>query len=357
MATKHTKLVHKPRIRQRDNLLYEQLQYTGHIQAKTQFELLVYDKLGAETYTSDAVTILKKMDASKINWLCVRGLSDVKIIEDLCQQFELSTLFMQDVLNTRHIAKIQEMEQGILAILDLFSHTDHENLDKEHVSLLLKKGLVILFQESQVDLFSEIRKAIVTNTGKVRSQSADYLYNLLFSSIVDTYLAVLDTQRDQMLDMEDKLMEFGNDHVRVGRSIQLVRKDYMLLRKNLLPLRTDFLHLLESDYVKPANAIYYKDTHDHLLQVFQLIDNAKETITSLVDLYLANNDLRMNQIMSRLTVLSAIFIPLTFLAGIWGMNFRAMPELYWPYGYLFAWGVMAIVASGIIWWLWKKKWF
>jgi len=337
--------------------LYEQLQYTGDINAGTHFELTVFDKLSVETHTSDTIAILKKMDMNKVNWLCVKGLSDVAAIQNFSRQFDLPNLWMQDVLNTRHIAKVEEMEHGFLTILDVFSRSENQTIDKEHVSLLMKKGVVISFQESQVDLFSEIRKAIVTNTGKVRAESADYLYNLLFSSIVDTYLAILDAQRDQMLDMEDALMEFGNDHVAVGRSIQLLRKDYMLLRKNLLPLRSDFELLLASNQVKAANKIYYKDTSDHLSQVFQLIDNAKETITSLVDLYLANNDLRMNQIMSRLTVVSAIFIPLTFLAGIWGMNFKIMPELSWQYGYLFAWGTMLVVALLVIWWLWKRKWF
>ena len=357
MKQKTPKPVRRPRIRQRDNLLYEQLQYTGEIHAGTHFELTVFDKSGIKTHTSDDLAILNHMDLNKVNWLCVRGLSDVNLIEEFCRQFDLPNLWMQDVLNTRHIAKIEEIEHGFLTVLDVFSYNDHHTLDKEHVSLLMKQGVIISFQESQVDLFSEIRKALVTNTGKVRSESADYLYDLLFSSIIDSYLAILDVQRDQMLDMEDKLMEFGNDHVAVGRSIQLVRKDYMLLRKNLWPLRSDFAILLESHHVKATNKIYYKDTRDHVLQVFQLIDNAKETITALVDLYLANNDLRMNQIMSRLTVLSAIFIPLTFLVGVWGMNFKAMPELSWQYGYLFAWGVMAFVAVVVIWWLWKKKWF
>ena len=153
-------------------------------------------------------------------------------------------------------------------------------------------------------------------------------------------------------------MEFDNTRPSdIGRDIQRVRKDYMLLRKNLLPLREEFATLSESPLIKAANKIYYKDTFDHLLQVLQLIDNAKESITALVDLYLANNDLRMNHIMSRLTVLSAVFIPLTFLVGVWGMNFRHMPELEWTYGYLFAWVVMIVVAGAVVWWLWRKKWF
>ncbi|HPW90251.1 MAG TPA: magnesium/cobalt transporter CorA [Paludibacteraceae bacterium] len=357
MKQKSQKPTRRPRIRQRDNLLYEQLQYTGDIHEGTCLELTVFDKSGIKTHTGDDLTVLNQMEPTKVNWLCVRGLSDVNLIGKLCRHFELPNVWMQDVLNTRHIAKIEEIDYGFLTVLDVFSYNEHHTLDKEHVSLLMKKGVIISFQESQSNLFAEISKALTTNTGKVRSESVDYLYDLLFSSIIDSYLAILDTQRDQMLDMEDQLMEFGGDHVAVGRAIQLVRKDYMLLRKNLGPLRTDFSILLESNYVKDSNKIYYRDTRDQLLQVFQLIDNAKETITALVDLYLANNDLRMNQIMSRLTVVSAIFIPLTFLAGVWGMNFRVMPELSWQYGYLFAWGVMGVVALGVIWWLWKKRWF
>ena len=285
-------------------------------------------------------------------------MSDVTKIEQLHTHCGISILWLQDILNTRHIAKIEDQHDALLTITDIYTQTAGNTLDKEHVSVLLQSGCVFSFLESYTPLFAPIVDAILNNKGKVRRQSADYLYNLLLSHIFDGYLSILDRQRDRILDMENTLMEFDNTRPSdIGRDIQRVRKDYMLLRKNLLPLREQFATLSESPLIKAANKIYYKDTLDHLLQVLQLIDNAEESITALVDLYLANNDLRMNHIMSRLTVLSAVFIPLTFLVGVWGMNFRHMPELEWTYGYLFAWVVMIVVAGAVVWWLWRKKWF
>ncbi|MGN0187011.1 MAG: magnesium/cobalt transporter CorA [Paludibacteraceae bacterium] len=346
-------------IRRRNNLLYEQLQYNGEKRIGTQFELLVFDKTDARHFASDSLNdIADHIDQSKANWLCINGLSDVEKIESLNTRFDISILWLQDILNTHHIAKIEEQHNALLTITEVYTQTGTNPLDKEHVSVLLQQGCVFSFQESHTPLFEPIADAIRNNKGHVRQHSADYLYNLLLSHIIDGYLSILDQQRDRILDMENILMEFDNTRPSgIGRDIQMVRKDYMLLRKNLLPLREQFATLTESHQIKTANKIYYKDTFDHLLQVLQLIDNAKESITALVDLYLANNDLRMNHIMSRLTVLSAVFIPLTFLVGVWGMNFRYMPELEWPYGYLVAWGIMILVSGAVIWWLWRKKWF
>lgn len=348
----------KMHLRQRNNLLYEQLQYMGDRMGGTQFELLVFDKATMHRYTSDQPTILDNIDPKKVCWLCVRGLSDTAKLQPLCAALQIPTLWLQDVLNTHHLSKIEELDTAVLTILDLFSSDAQEQIEKERVGLILKPGLVVSFQETQNDLFVDIANAIANNEGKVRNESADYLYNLLFSNIVNGYLGILDMQREQMLDMENVLMEFGDEKPNdIGRDIQMVRNDYIQLRRNLLPLCENFRILTESAQVKAANKIYYKDTFDHLLQVFQMIDSAKENITALVDLYLANNDLRMNRIMSRLTVLSAIFIPITFLAGVWGMNFRVMPELDWQYGYLLAWGSMLLVAGAIAVWLWRKHWF
>ncbi|MGM9746065.1 MAG: magnesium/cobalt transporter CorA [Paludibacteraceae bacterium] len=343
----------------RNNLLYEQLQYTGDKHLDTQFELFVFDKSDAQHFVGDtADAIAEHIHPDKVNWLRVTGLADTAKIEQLHTRFGISVLWLQDILNTRHIAKIENQRTALLTITDVYTQADNAPIDKEHVSVLLQKGCVFSFQESRAPLFAPIADAILNNKGKVRRQSADYLYNLLLSHIFDGYLSILDRQRDRILEMENTLMEFDNTRPSgIGRDIQMVRKDYMLLRKNLLPLREQFATLSESPLITAANKIYYKDTFDHLLQVLQLIDNAKESITALVDLYLANNDLRMNHIMSRLTVLSAVFIPLTFLVGVWGMNFRYMPELEWTYGYLFAWVVMIVVAGAVIWWLWRKKWF
>lgn len=358
MKEKKTTKSIKKHLRQRNNLLYEQLQYTGNYTESTHFELIVFDAHTIHRHTADQPTVSDNIDPAKTNWLCVRGLCDTAKLQPLCAKLQIPTLWMQDILNTHHLSKIETLGDTILTILDVFSGNTSSEATKERISLILKPGLVISFQETPNDLFTDITNAITNNEGKVRSQTADYLYNLLFSNIVNGYLGILDIQREQMLDMENRLMEFDDEKPKdIGRDIQMVRNDYIQLRRNLLPLRENFAILTESTQVKAANKIYYKDTFDHLLQVFQLIDSTKENITALVDLYLANNDLRMNRIMSRLTVLSAIFIPITFLAGVWGMNFRIMPELDWQYGYLLAWGSMLIVAGAVTWWLWRKHWF
>lgn len=360
MIRKTSKVVRMPRKRLRDNLLYESLQYTGNLTDKTSFELTVYDGMRVdELHFETSKDVIKAINPQKTNWLHVSGLADVNAVSSLCKGLGFEVLWIQDILNTRHIAKIEESPELSLTVLDAFTYDENEVLQKEHISIVLGKHFVISFQETKRDHFKDIRKAIVANNAKVCTQTADYLYNLLLSNIADNYLAVLDVQRDRMVELEDALMEFNEDHEETGRLIQAYRKEYLLMRKNIMPLKEEFRELLRlnSDLISKANLIYFKDTYDHLKQVFQLIDNAKESIKSLVDLYMANNDLRMNQIMKRLTVVSTIFIPLTFLAGVWGMNFSNMPELHYQYGYFVAWAIMITVGVLIYLFFRRMKWF
>lgn len=359
MKKKNIKLPRLSRARQQDHLLYEKLQYTGTQQVETNYILSVFDASGVhENHFKEANAVLKAIQPGKTNWLHVKGLADVHNVEKLCTGLGLPLLWIQDILNHLHIAKIDEAPGMLFTVIDAFSYNDKLELKKDHLSLLLCKDLVLSFQENDDSRFDDISKAIVANVGKVRTQTADYLYNLLLSNVVDSYLQVLDYQRDRLLDMEDVLMEFNTDHEEMGRSIQLYRKDYMRLRKSIMPLKDEWHELMEVEgLISMSNKIYFQDTYDHLTQVFQLIDNTKETIASLVDLYMANTDLRMNHIMKRLTVMSTIFIPLTFLVGVWGMNFRNMPELFWEYGYFIAWGIMLAVGAIVYFWLRKKKWY
>lgn len=360
MRKKYIKLARLPQIRVKDHLLSEELQYTGNKQIKTQYLLTVYDSQGTnQHHFSEASQVLKAIHSDKINWLHVLGMADVKNIEKLCTGLGMPLLWIQDILNDRHIAKIEESPNMVLSVIDAFDYDSERVLKKDHMSLILGENLVVSFQETTDNRFLTIHQAIAANIGRVRIQSADYLYNLLLSNVIGGYLTVLDYQRDVMLDMEDTLMEFNSDHEEMGRNIQYYRKDYMRMRKNIMPLRDEYRELfqLENKLIREENKIYFKDTYDHLIQVFQLIENSKETITSLVDLYMANTDLRMNHIMKRLTVMSTIFIPLTFMVGVWGMNFSNMPELNWRYGYLVSWAVMLIVGVIVYIWLRRKKWY
>lgn len=338
-----------------NNLLYENLVYNGKSDVQTSIQLVCYDKEAIKTsHFENAKDLLLNLENTKVNWIHITGLKNVEIIEDICLAFGLQVPIIQDILNATHIAKIEETNGVLLAILDAYAYDDAMSLNREHLSFVLGNHFVISFEENHTNRFEAVSKALESNIGQVRSQKADYLFNLLINIIVDSYLEVLEIYQNSLLEMEDLLMEFSADHKESGQKIQHFRKDYSKLKKGISPLREQFGHLIlmESGLIGKSSRIYYRDTYDHLRQVSLIMDANRETIASLMDLYLANNDLRMNLIMKQLTVISTVFIPLTFLVGVWGMNFRFMPELEWANGYLYSWIIM--IAVGLLLYFWFR---
>ena len=201
------------------------------------------------------------------------------------------------------------------------------------------KEYVFSFQESDLPLFDNIEKAITQNTARVRNRPTDYLFCLLINNVFSNYLDIIATLEDVLGTMEDEIIT-GNPRDDFGNRIQANRRDYLQLKKSILPLKDDFNKL-----------------EDRMLFIIQSIEICRETQASLLDLYFSNNDLKMNEIMKRLTVVTTIFIPLTFVVGVWGMNFKSMPELEWQYGYLMAWGLMGIIVIGVWWYIKKQHWY
>jgi magnesium transporter len=344
-------------LRQKNNLLYENLQYIGDSDLPTHLKLIVFDSQSiSKSDFSKSEDLLKKIDAGKVNWIMVNGLHDVAEIKVLCEALNIPPLWIQDILNPQHIAKIEESSMGILSLID-YNIIIEEQLKVQKFSFVLTKNCLVSFQESNDGVFDEIQAALENHGGRVRDKGSDYLLNLLISNIINNNLTVLDEITEQMIDIEDLLMQFSDNSINTEIRIQDVRKNLLKVRKGIFPLRDNYNILLNSVFVEQNNHIYFQDTKDHLLQAVQMIGYAQETISSLVDLYLANNDLRMNHIMSRLTIVSTIFIPLTFLVGVWGMNFANMPELTWKYGYLFAWGVMLITVIIVVFRLKNRRMF
>ena len=220
------------------------------------------------------------------------------------------------------------------------------------------KEYVFSFQESDLPLFDNVKKAITQNTTRVRNRPIDYLFCLLINNVFSNYLDVIATLEDVLGIMEDEIIT-GNPHDDFGNRIQANRRDYLQLKKSILPLKDDFNKLMhnENKLVCDDDMIYLNDLEDRMLFIIQSIEICRETLTSLLDLYFSNNDLKMNEIMKRLTVVTTIFIPLTFVVGVWGMNFKSMPELEWQYGYLMAWGLMGIIVIGVWWYIKKQHWY
>lgn len=345
--------------RMENNQIAEQYQYSGmHSEITTQFLLISYDKESMTELQSDSYAeILLAMQPSKINWLIVKGLTNTEAISHICQNVGLGRLEIQDILNPNHPAKIETSPNHILIVLNE-CYQEEDALKQEHFTLLMKKDLLITFQETELHLYKNVKEAINENKTQIREKNSDYLLSVLLNNTIGNYITLLLQLEDTLGELEDTLLEQteGKD---IRTQIQKTRKEYRMIKQTVGILNEEYSQLFIPDntLIGSQAKSAYSDVKDHLKYAIQLLESCRETLSSLSDLYVSNNDLRMNRIMQRLTVVATIFIPLTFLAGVWGMNFKVMPELNWSYGYPLAWIIMII--TGLFLWLFfaRRKWF
>lgn len=337
----------------KNNLLSEKLVYTGDTRTPTHLHLLRYTPDDVHESSADFLPQLEPQLSEKgMIWLQVHGLQQTETVREVCARFGIDFLVMQDILNADHPTKVEEHEHYMLVVAKYFRAEE-----EMQVCMIQGADFVLSFIESESPLFDDIPPAIRSNVLRFRSRPSDYLLSVLLNSLTANY-ATLITRLDGELDDLETCLLSTTECRETGGRIQELRRRYLQLKQAALPLRDQYAKLLHSDSellhrnVRP----FFDDVNDHLQYVVQQIDLCRETLSSLVDLYISNNDLRMNAIMKRLTVVSTIFIPLTFLAGVWGMNFRAMPELDWEYGYVVAWAVMLLIGAGVYLFFRKKEW-
>lgn len=343
----------------KNNLLSDQLVYNGESQTPTHIHLLTYNQDDVEESTADKFEAIEnKIQSGAINWVQVHGLRNTETVRLICEHFEIDFLVLQDILNADHPTKVEEHEQYNVIVLKLFEYNGIEELGQQQLCLIQGKEFVLTFLEKETDFFDNVTQAIVGNVIKIRTRQSDYLLSVLLNNVMSNYISLITTIDDALEDLEEELLtiKYKND---IGMLIQVRRRQYMDMKRAILPLKEQYAKLLraENDLMHKINRPYFNDVNDHLQFVLQTIDICRETLSALVDLYISNNDLRMNDIMKRLTVVSTIFIPLTFLVGVWGMNFRFMPELDWKYGYFYAWTVMLVITLIVYWFFKKKKWY
>lgn len=349
----------------RNNLLSEKLVYTGHSKVSTKLHLITYDSNEIhETSATDFSTIQKALNKDQINWLQVQGLKDTELIREICDHFSINFLIIQDILNANHLTKIEEHDDYIVLILKLFRHSENQEEDEsdellqQQVGIILGDNFVLTFLENDSNFFNDVHTALRDNILKIRNRQSDYLLSVLLNGVIGNYINIVSSIDDALENLEEKLLSIHTQKD-IGAQIQALRRQYMLIKKAVMPLKEQYIKLLRAEctLMHKANRAFYNDVNDHLQFVLQTIEICRETLSSLVDLYISNNDLRMNDIMKRLTIVSTIFIPLTFLVGVWGMNFQFMPELNWKYGYLFAWLLMFIIGIIVYLYFRKKKWY
>ncbi len=309
-----------------------------------------------ENHAVDVNNLAKEISADKFHWININSLYDVKLLEKVGKHFGLHNLLLEDILQTEHIPKYEEFDKHLFITLKMISVTEEGKIEFEQVAVVLGKNYVISFQEQPGDFFDPVRKRLLDPSAQVRNKSSDFLFFRLIDVIVDNYFVVLENIADQMEEMEARTM--GENEEDNLREILNVKKNLILLRKSVFPLREALSKLskTESEIIQDNNLKYLSDIYDHTIHVIQSIETYRDLVSSLMDLHLSSISYRMNVVMKVLTIISTIFIPLTFLAGVYGMNFHYFPELDWPYAYPLFWLICIILAVCMLIFFRRKKW-
>ncbi len=314
-----------------------------------------------ESQIDDLDAVQAFMDRHPVTWVNVDGLGDAGVLSSLAARFNLHKLAMEDVVNVHQRAKVERYRDNLFIVARMAMK--EVELSSEQVSLFLGKGFVLTFQERPGDCLDPVRQRLRTSKGQIRSSGADYLAYTILDAIVDQYFPVLEAMSEQLDVLEDEVLE--DPESRTVSRIHEVRRDLLMLRRAIWPLREAVNSLLRDSesYFSEDTRLFLRDLYDHTIQVMDLIESFREVGAGLVDVYLSSVSNRMNEVMKVLTMIATIFIPLSFIAGLYGMNFNPakspfnMPELNWYFGYPFAVGLMALVALGMLWFFKRKRWF
>jgi magnesium transporter len=338
------------------------LTYVGdEVKVATNITLIEYnddfEKVKKITNLHDCKT---SSPSQQITWLNVDGIHEVNVIETIGQRYDLHPLIMEDILNTQQKPKFEYFDADKL-LYTTFKMLEYNPYTREvgieHISLVLGDSYLLSFQEEkQRDIFETVLERIQKSVGKTRKNGADYLFYSLMDSVVDNYFLVLEKLADQLEKLEEEVINTPKQ--KNVNELYNLKRELTLMRKHVWPLREMMSMLIreESPLISANTSLYLRDVYDHVTQVLETIDSYRELIASLLDLYLSSVSNKMNNVMKVLTVISVIFMPLTFVAGIYGMNFDNMPELHWRYGYYFVWGIMITLVIAMLFYFKKKDW-
>ena len=324
-----------------------------------------YDAENFEMHEAETVeACFASKEKPGITWINVEGIHDISIVEKLGACFGLHPLIVEDIVNTGQRPKVDIADDYIFIVMKVITWDQAAKvIHVEQASLIFGSSFVITFQEKQGDLFSGVISRIKNNKGRIRKLGADYLAYTLIDNIVDNYFKVLENIGEDVEEMEEELLD--NPTPETSHKIHFIKREMIFLRKSVWPLREiiSALEREETPLIKETTIIYLKDIYDHTIQVIDIIETYGDIISGMLDVYLSSISNRMNAVMKVLTIIATIFIPLTFIAGIYGMNFNAekspfnMPELNWYYGYPLVLGLMAAIGIIMLIFFKRKKWF
>lgn len=292
-----------------------------------------------------------------ITWINVNGIHETKLIETLGERFGLHPLTIEDIVNTTQRPKMEEFDDYIFIVVRMLYYSkERDEVANEQVSLIVGPEYVISFQERSEDVFEAVRARIRNNKGRLRKMKADYLAYALMDCVVDGYFLILEKLGEEIEALEDEIVESPESNTM--QRIHYLKREVLHIRKSVWPLREEIAALLrsESPIIQEPTYAYFRDVHDHAIRIIDTVETYRDMLMGMHDTYLTAVSNRMNEVMKLLTIIATIFIPLTFVVGVYGMNFYNMPELSWRYGYLGVWTAMAAIVLGMIAYFRRKGW-
>ena len=325
---------------------------------KTRISLIDFDEENLQEKVLDNIEAAFPLkDLPTVTWINIDGLHDIDVIEKTGQCFDIHPLVLEDILNTGQRPKSEEFEDFVFVVLKmLYYEKNGEELNSEQISLIFGRNFLISFQEIQGDVFKTVRERIRKPKTRIRKAGCDYLAYALIDAIVDHYFLILETLGENIEILEAELIE--NPTSKTMQTIHDLKREMIYLRKQIWPIREIINNLVkgESSLIGESTHLYFRDVYDHTIQVIDTIESFRDILGGMLDMYLSTVSNKMNEVMKVLTIIATIFIPITFVAGIYGMNFKFMPELEWRWGYLMFWVIIAVVVGSMTVYFKKKKW-
>jgi magnesium transporter len=349
----------KHRVSQKKGMPPGSLIHVGETRtAETKITLFTYAEAGLNEFSSNSMKpIIEKLDPGRVNWINVSGLSQTEIIGDIGEHFSLHPLTLEDILQTGQRPKLEDHGDYLYLVLKmLYPDGNGDKVQYEQISLILGKNFVLSFLESERDVFDPVRERIRKIKGKISSLGADYLLYTLIDAIVDHYYVVIEKIGDDIESTEEELVTHPTSGIL--QNIHGLRTEMLYLRRSIWPLR-EVIGSLErggSGLIQEGTTIYLRDIYDHTIQVVDTIEMYRDIVSGMLDTYLSSLSTRMNEVMKVLTIFATIFIPLTFIVGVYGMNFEYMPELKWHWGYPVLWTIMIGIGLSMVKYFRRKHW-
>ncbi|WP_282163212.1 magnesium/cobalt transporter CorA [Ulvibacterium marinum] len=348
------------RLRKKTGLAPGSVVFTGNRKVdKVLIHYLQYDgnSLLEKEIDSHSKNELKQSPVDKVDWYDVRGLHDTELVKFFGNNFDIHPLVLEGVVDIYQRPKFEEYDKGnFIALRALSFDKNRVEIIKEHVSIYFNEGFIITFQETESDLFEAVRKRITSSSGRIRQRGADYLAYALVDALVDYYYVVLEEIEEVIEGLEEKMLVELD--IKDKTNIHQLKKELLIVRKSVAPLREAIARFSKTDsnVVQDNTQIFIRDLYEHTVQIMDTIDSSREILNGLQDLFISELSFKMNKVMQLLTLISVIFIPLTFLAGIYGMNFDNIPELHHKHGYHILLGVMLIIVVVLMFIFRRKKW-